>query len=469
MQPTESEALTIYPLDQPIDFTELHRVNPQRYPFILESSAQAEDVLALNARAGRSKEHARYDILFAFPERTLTLNSDNQLSGAAMDKEKDFLSNLDLNWLKNKRDVLIEKTDLPFTGGWFVYLSYELAGQIETRLALPCSDKKSIVAKLTRIPVAIIYDKHSGIQTVVAEASCASKVDVLLKDIKSIPSQSAANKKIAINLKEEDAAKYLSAIDEVKHYIKNGDVFQVNLSRLWQSKDVESLDVVELYRSLKRTNPAPFSAYIHDDNYKIISSSPERLVKVKNGRVQTRPIAGTRARANETAADIENLQELIAHPKERAEHIMLIDLERNDLGRICVPGSIVVDELMVLESFQHVHHIVSNVIGDLKEGITPGEVIRAVFPGGTITGCPKERCMQIIAELEAIPRGAYTGSVGYINHDGSMDLNILIRTFELSAKQLKLRAGAGLVADSIAQKELDETRVKAKGLIEALN
>lgn len=469
MQPTESDALTIYPLDQLIDFTELHRVNPQRYPFILESSAQAEDVLALNTSGSCGKEHARYDILFAFPEQTLTLNSENKLSGAVVDKEKDFLSNLDLNWLKSKNDVSTKKIDLPFMGGWFVYLSYELAGQIETRLCLPCLDEKSIVAKLTRIPVAIIYDKHSGVQSIVAEAGYADKVDALLNDIKSIQNPTPAAKKIAIILNEEEPSKYLNAIDKVKHYIKDGDVFQVNLSRLWQSNDIEFLDAVELYRSLKRANPAPFSAYVYDDSYKIISSSPERLVKVDSGRVQTRPIAGTRARANETTADIENLRELIAHPKERAEHIMLIDLERNDLGRICIPGSIVVDELMVLESFQHVHHIVSNVTGNLKEGITPGDVIRAVFPGGTITGCPKERCMQIIAELEAMPRGAYTGSVGYINHDGNMDLNILIRTFELSAKQLKLRAGAGLVADSIAQKELDETRTKAKGLLEALN
>lgn len=245
-------------------------------------------------------------------------------------------------------------------------------------------------------------------------------------------------------------------------------MFQVNLSRLWKTDKINSLDSINLYQSLKKSNPAPFSAYVSFDGLKIISSSPERLVKVKDGKVQTRPIAGTRARKNETSADIESLKELIAHPKERAEHIMLIDLERNDLGRICVPGSIHVDELMTLESFQHVHHIVSNVSGDLKEGKTPGDVIRAVFPGGTITGCPKERCMQIISELEAMPRGAYTGSLGYINHDGSMDLNILIRTFELSDNQLSLRAGAGLVADSIAENELQETRAKAKGLLEAL-
>ncbi len=475
MRPTGSEGLTIRQLDQCIDFTDLHRVNPQRYPFILESSAQAEDVLASTKKNNSSsyinsaKQHARYDILFAFPLQTLTLDSNNNLSGVVVDKEKDFLSNLDLNWVKDKYAISAKQTNLPFSGGWFVYLSYELAGQIETRLVLPCTKEISTVAKLTRIPVAIINDKHRGIQSIVAETAYADKVQLILEDIKSIQSNELSRIKNKVDLQEESPQQYLEAIKKVKHYIKEGDVFQVNLSRLWKSTQIESLEAVDLYCALKRSNPAPFSAYVCEDDYQIISSSPERLVKADNGRVQTRPIAGTRARKNETAADIESLQELIAHPKERAEHIMLIDLERNDLGRICVPGSIEVDELMVLESFQHVHHIVSNVAGELKADITPGDVIRAVFPGGTITGCPKERCMQIIAELEAMPRGAYTGSVGYINHDGSLDFNILIRTFELTSEQLKLRAGAGLVADSIAQKELDETRAKAKGLLEALN
>jgi len=476
MQPTSSEALIIHQLDNLIDFTGLHQVNPRRYPFILESSAQAEDILApdtsryINPTSdSSSKENARYDILFAFPLQTLTLDSFNKLSGAVLDDKKDFLANLDLNWLENKSAASTMQANLPFHGGWFAYLNYELVGQIEKRLNLPRANEKSIIANLTRIPVAVIYDKHRDVQFIIAEKLHADKIQSLLDDVKLIRSSNKVNHEI--NLKEEKSNKYLKAIKNVQSYIKEGDVFQVNLSRLWESDDVKSVNAIELYESLKRSNPAPFSAYVSYEEYKIISSSPERLVKVNNGRVQTRPIAGTRARAreNETADDIKSLHELISHPKERAEHIMLIDLERNDLGRVCVPGSIKVDELMVLESFQHVHHIVSNIVGDLEEGMTPGDVIRAVFPGGTITGCPKERCMQIIAELEAMPRGAYTGSVGYINHDGSMDLNILIRTFELSPEKLKLRAGAGLVADSIAQKELDETRAKAKGLLEALN
>lgn len=470
-----STELEIIKLDQCIDFTALHRVNPQRYPFILESSAQAEDILSENISSSNQDQNknARYDILFAFPLESITLHSDNKLSGNVIDAKKDFLSNLDLNILnyKNNKDSNCSSSlpfPLPFTGGWFVYLSYELAAQIERRLELPLSEKLSITAKLIRIPVAIVHDKQTGIQSIIAEREYKDKIELILEDIKSCENNEILSEKNNIELIEEVSERYIESIKKIKNYIKEGDVFQVNLSRLWKTNKINSLDSINLYQSLKKSNPAPFSAYVSFDGLKIISSSPERLVKVKDGKVQTRPIAGTRARKNETSADIESLKELIAHPKERAEHIMLIDLERNDLGRICVPGSIHVDELMTLESFQHVHHIVSNVSGDLKEGKTPGDVIRAVFPGGTITGCPKERCMQIISELEAMPRGAYTGSLGYINHDGSMDLNILIRTFELSDNQLSLRAGAGLVADSIAENELQETRAKAKGLLEAL-
>ena len=158
----------------------------------------------------------------------------------------------------------------------------------------------------------------------------------------------------------------------------------------------------------------------------------------------------------------------MSHPKEKAEHIMLIDLERNDLGRICKPGSVEVNELMALESYQHVHHIVSNVRGTLVDDITPGQIIKAVFPGGTITGCPKVRCMDILSELETSGRGAYTGSLGYLNLDGSMDLNILIRTIVRNGDELQFRAGGGIVADSIPEYEINETRAKAKGLIMTL-
>jgi anthranilate synthase component 1 len=198
-------------------------------------------------------------------------------------------------------------------------------------------------------------------------------------------------------------------------------------------------------------------------------ASPERLVEVRGREVQTRPIAGTRPRSALSETDHAFSSELLAHPKERAEHIMLIDLERNDLGRIAVPGSVRVSELMVLESYATVHHIVSNVRALRRADTTPADIVRAVFPGGTITGCPKVRCMEIIAELEATGRGAYTGSMGYLNRDGNMDLNILIRTMVRSGEKLRWRAGAGIVADSVPGLELEETRAKARGIIAAVH
>jgi 4-amino-4-deoxychorismate synthase (2-amino-4-deoxychorismate-forming) component I len=193
------------------------------------------------------------------------------------------------------------------------------------------------------------------------------------------------------------------------------------------------------------------------------------LVSVRNQVVSTRPIAGTRPRGSSESADNALSDELFEHPKERAEHVMLIDLERNDLGRVCEAGTVEVNEYMVLESYAHVHHIVSNVRGKLKACLGPVDAIRAVFPGGTITGCPKVRCMEIISELEHSPRGAYTGSIGYLNRDGSLDLNILIRTMVMRGNRVELKAGAGIVADSDPQAELAETQAKARGLLMALS
>ncbi len=259
-----------------------------------------------------------------------------------------------------------------------------------------------------------------------------------------------------------------TGVDRIRDYIAAGDVFQVNLSRAWQGELHAEHTAADLYRQLRTTNPAPFACLADFGDFAIISSSPERLVRVQDGKVDTRPIAGTRPRGDDPGRDQALLEELIAHPKERAEHIMLIDLERNDLGRICEYGTVKVDELMAVESYQHVHHIVSNIQGKLRAGITPGQVIRAVFPGGTITGCPKVRCMEIIAELEQTGRGIYTGSIGYLNHNGDMDLNILIRTMTLQGKHLQFRTGAGIVMDSVAPNELKETRHKARGLLRAI-
>ena len=266
------------------------------------------------------------------------------------------------------------------------------------------------------------------------------------------------------------ASAYIDGVQRVLDYLAAGDVFQVNLSRGWRARFDAPLDPAALFQRLRENNPAPFAGVFASEDWAVVSASPERLVSVRGDVVETRPIAGTRARfaGDDDAARI---QELVGHPKERAEHVMLIDLERNDLGRVCMPGSVEVDELMTVESYAHVHHIVSNVRGRLRQDATPGEVIRAVFPGGTITGCPKVRCMQIIAELEGVGRGAYTGAMGWLNRDGDLDLNILIRSAELERSGGRRCASAPAPASwptPIPQRELDETRAKARGMLRAL-
>ena len=271
-----------------------------------------------------------------------------------------------------------------------------------------------------------------------------------------------------IELLPESPELFKDAVEQIHEYILDGDVFQVNLSRAWHGKFSRPVDVGALYQSLRKSNPAPFAGLVHWGRHTLMSSSPERLVSVHQHVIQSRPIAGTYPRGKDHESDQALRAELLAHPKERAEHIMLIDLERNDLGRVCQSGTVEVDELMVVETYEHVHHIVSNVRGLLRQDVTPVDVIRAVFPGGTITGCPKVRCMEIIAELEQQGRSFYTGSFGYLSLDGSMDLNILIRSMLLHDKHISFRTGAGIVADSRPDNEVAETEDKARGLLRAL-
>lgn len=445
--------LTSINVDTPCDLLALHCAAPERYPFLLESVA-------------RGAATARYDILFAFPGETLEL-ADGSLSGAPT-HGSDFLARFDSGW-GQKALTQDPAPQWPFSGGWFVYLGYELAAQIEPTLHVPGPDRALPTAFATRIPAAFIKDHHTQQLFAVAETAHGHLVEMMQADAHAAararapaPMQSL----LSAALTEEAPERYLEGVRRVLRYIRDGDVFQVNLSRLWQGRLRAGVSAADVYRRLREHNPAPFAALVRYRGAHIISSSPERLVRVRAGRVETRPIAGTRAR--DPQADARDTTALLAHPKERAEHIMLIDLERNDLGRVCIPGSVAVDELMAVESYAHVHHIVSNVHGRLRSDVTPGQVLRAVFPGGTITGCPKVRCMEIIAELEQAPRGAYTGALGYINRDGSMDFNILIRTLVQQGSAISLRAGAGIVADSNAQRELAETRAKARGMILAL-
>ncbi len=255
---------------------------------------------------------------------------------------------------------------------------------------------------------------------------------------------------------------FLRKVEEIQRYIAAGDIYQANLSLRFQRK-FEG-DGWQLYRRLKAINPSPFAGYLRFGDWEIISCSPERLVRKEGDRLSTRPIAGTKPRGMDQGEDERRRGELLLSPKEKAEHIMLLDLERNDLGKVCLKGSVRPDETMSVERYSHVQHIVSNVSGRLRPGASFTDILRAVFPGGTITGVPKIRCMQILDGLEPSARGPYTGSFGVMDTAGDFDLNIAIRTMWRQGENLYLQAGAGIVADSLPQAEYDETLQKAKAM-----
>jgi len=256
-------------------------------------------------------------------------------------------------------------------------------------------------------------------------------------------------------------------VTRCKEYIAAGDIYQANLSQRFSAL-INDADTLRLYTILRNINPSSFAAYLDFGDLQLVGSSPERLVRLVDGIADTRPIAGTRRRGKDGTETRTLSVELLTNEKERAEHIMLLDLERNDLGRVCEYGTVRVDEMMAVEDYSHVIHIVSNVRGALATGRDAFDLVRAVFPGGTITGVPKVRCMEIIDELESMARGPYTGSIGYLSNTGDMDLNIIIRTFVVKDGIAHLQVGAGIVADSVPEQEYIETLQKAEALKKAL-
>ena len=261
-------------------------------------------------------------------------------------------------------------------------------------------------------------------------------------------------------------AQYIKMVNRCKEYIAAGEIYQANLSQRFSIP--LDRDAWSLYKALRLINPSSFAGFLQMEDLQLVSASPERLVQLQSGLVVTRPIAGTRPRGKNPGEDRALVNELLSNEKERAEHLMLVDLERNDLGKVCRYGSIRVNEFMVTEQYSHVTHIVSNIQGNLSPDKNCLDVIRALFPGGTISGVPKIRCMQIIEELEPVVRGPYTGSLGYISLAGDMDLNLIIRTFVIRKGRAYIQVGAGIVADSDGKHEYRETLYKAEALLEAL-
>jgi anthranilate synthase component 1 len=426
---------------------------PQRYPVLFDSAADGP--------------LSQTSILVAEPRAALWLDASGQVGAEGFTpRGGDFLTALENWWLSER--IPATRQRLPFVGGWALFLSYEAAQEIEPQLRLPRSSLPWQAFAL-RTPCALVHERVTGKVFAVAEPGAVDSLDRLETDARMVAADVPVTPDTLSveSVIEEDPAAYLNRLSRAKEYVRAGDIYQANLSRPWRVELSHEPDIGALYNRLCKANPAPFAALAQWRGTTILSSSPERLVRINNGHIDTRPIAGTRPRSLRPGDDLAEMTELAAHPKERAEHIMLIDLERNDLGRVSKPGTVHVDELMSIESYAHVHHIVSNVSGELRSDVTPIGALRAVFPGGTITGVPKFRCMQIIAQLEGTGRGAYTGSLGFLGRDGSMDMNILIRTLSVLGRSVELRAGGGIVADSDPQRELEETRAKARGMLAA--
>jgi anthranilate synthase component 1 len=446
-------------LDRVPDLLTLSASDPEAFPFLLESAARGP--------------LGRHSILFFAEGPALVAHRSLGVIGPG--ESESFFDRLD-HWFRREECPAAEApAGLPFSGGWFVYLGYEMAAEIEPVLDLPAAPKGLPDAMAQRCPGAVIVAHGSGPgeqdrAAVVAETPAI--LEQLLGRLAAVREDVAPRAEGPVPdleyIVEDDPQQFKAAVLRVHEYLRAGDTFQVNVSRAWRGRFEAAPDIYRLYDTLRRANPAPFAALMRWEGRCLMSSSPERLVQVRGRRVETRPIAGTRPRGRDSAHDRALSDELIGNLKERAEHVMLIDLERNDLGRVCRPGTVEVNELMIVETYAHVHHIVSNVRGELMPQASPVDAVKAVFPGGTITGCPKVRCMQIIAELEGEGRGFYTGSMGYLGRDGSLDLNILIRSMLVHGRDFVFRTGAGIVADSDPEQEVLETADKARGMLVAL-
>ncbi|HET9122746.1 MAG TPA: aminodeoxychorismate synthase component I [Acidiferrobacteraceae bacterium] len=431
------------------DLLALHRLCPDRYPYLLETTA--------SSRGERS-----WDILFAFPGDVLELKRPGALyqNGVRLG-HGDFIGALK-DW--QAREAHAVQIPFPFGGGWFVFLAYEFGSVLEPSVPQH-QDERLPLAWAQRCPAAVLRERESGATWYVAEREHPGQEQRLAADLQQAAPLTETVAPV-LEIQAEPAEWFMEAVRATQRAIRAGDVFQVNLSRRWTTATTEP--AWSLYARLRQANPAPFSGLARIGDVSLLSSSPERLVAVRDGTVEMRPIAGTRPRTLEDV-DEDARALLRTNPKERAEHVMLVDLARNDLGRVCRTGSVAVRSFMEVEAYRYVYHLVSDVIGTLPPSVPSAEVMAAVFPGGTITGCPKVRAMQLIRALEPHARGAYTGSMGYLGCQGNLDLNILIRTLLYQAGAVEVRAGAGIVADSEPEREVRETDAKARGMLAALS
>jgi para-aminobenzoate synthetase component 1 len=392
-------------------------------------------------------------------------------------------------------DGFIHQTDglPPFIGGAVGYMSYDLVRQFETLPSIAANDLSLPDLQFAFFEVIAAVEHQANCVHIIycpsGERFLGEPREKLYREgldrLAAFAAQmtgpfpettaSPSIRQVSFHPEQTQAA-YMERVGRCQDYIAAGDIYQANLSHRFRmelggnshSRRDRFVAAQELYDRLRRINPSPFSGLLHFDDVTLVSCSPERLVRLQGRRADTRPIAGTRPRGRDEDDDRRLIKDLLSNEKERAEHLMLVDLERNDLGRVCQFGTVQVDEFMTIEQYSHVSHIVSNISGTLRQDATPFEVIKAMFPGGTITGVPKIRCMEIIEELEPVRRGPYTGSFGYLSWNGNLDLNIAIRTLVLCTTGGYLQVGAGIVADSDPAREYEETLHKAQAFFSSL-
>ncbi len=433
------------------------------------SQNQNHHILLESGRGGK------YSI-FGINPKTIFKAKDNGLEIIEKDstvfKEGDPLLEL-YSYIEPYKQKTVE--GLPdFQGGVLGFISYDYARKIEKLPTISDNDLNVPELYFYLFEQWAVFDheeKQAWIMTLTSQSEEAALqsmqnwhdafVEVKNEFVHGTTASSIneASDSISVSMNEDQ---FTNAVEKTQHYIAQGDVFQVNLS-VRQSQRLKTA-AFSVYESLRILNPSPYMSYIQSPDFQIVSGSPELLVKKKGDEVSTRPIAGTRSRGKDEEEDETLANELIQNEKERAEHVMLVDLERNDLGRVCRYGTVEVNEFMVIEKYSHVMHIVSNVKGTLDPSKTGADVIRAVFPGGTITGAPKIRTMEIIEELEPVRRGLYTGSIGWIGFNEDMELNIVIRTMYVQEGMGHIQAGAGIVIDSEPKNEYKESLKKAKAL-----
>ncbi|KIL52478.1 anthranilate synthase component I family protein [Jeotgalibacillus campisalis] len=436
--------------------------------YTLQSSKEERHIFLESGRGGRYSMAGIRPFAWARGEQDKLVINEH---GEERTLEGDPLRNL-IDWMKPFKQERI--ASLPdFQGGAMGYISYDYVRSIEQIPAIAKNDHGLPDLYFMIFDQWLVFDHETDLLYFMVLHKKDDDQDAFLAQWtasfeKAMTQQTEFKKSEDISSGfsdirfSMDEGEFSHAAEAIRTYISQGDVFQVNLS-VRQSKKLAA-HPLSIYKELRTFNPSPYMSYLHMPDAQIVSASPELLIKKSGTELSTRPIAGTRSRGENQEEDQKLANELIQNEKERAEHVMLVDLERNDLGRVSRYGTVEVNEFMVIERYSHVMHIVSNVRGQLDSSFNEADVIRAVFPGGTITGAPKVRTMEIIEELEPVRRGLYTGSIGWIGFNGDMELNIVIRTMLAQNGVGHVQAGAGVVIDSHPKREYKESLKKAQAL-----